>query len=65
MIVGLIEGIQNIGGGQKINYWTGFDKWLKPTTKKHWDNLIYSWEGADAIERYKAQNPGNNELTID
>lgn len=65
MIVGFIEGIQNIGGGQKINYWTGFDKWLRPTTKKHWDDLIYSWEGADAIDRYKASNPNKNDLIND
>lgn len=65
MIVGLMEGIQNIGGGQKINYWTGFDKWLGPTTKKHWDNLIYSWEGTDAIDRYKDLNPDNNDLIND
>lgn len=65
MIVGLIEGIQNIGDGQKINYWTGFDKWLRPTTKKHWDDLIYSWEGADAIDRYKASNPNKNDLIND
>jgi hypothetical protein len=62
MVVGLIEGIQNVCGGQKINYWTGFDIWLKPTTKKHWDNLIYSWEGKDAIERFKAEHPDNNNL---
>lgn len=65
MVVGLIEGIQNIGSGQKINYWTGFDKWLGPTTKKHWDNLIYSWEGKDAIDRYKALNPDKNDLIND
>ena len=62
MIVGLIESIQNNCSGDKINIWTGFDRWLKPTTKKHWDNLICSWEGNDAIEKYKQKNPGNNEL---
>ena len=46
MVVGLFEGIQNIGG-REINYYSGFDKWLRPTSKIKWDNLIDSWEGTD------------------
>ncbi|MBK0403240.1 hypothetical protein I5M27_09605 [Adhaeribacter sp. BT258] len=44
MIIGLIEGIQNKAGWEKLNYYSGFDKWLKPTTKKAWDDLIDFWE---------------------
>lgn len=44
MVVGLFEGIQN-AGGPEINYYFGFDQWLKPVSKKHWDNLIDDWEG--------------------
>jgi hypothetical protein len=31
IVVGLFEGIQNIGG-REINYYSDFDKWLKPTS---------------------------------
>jgi hypothetical protein len=62
MVAGLIESIQNTCSGAKINIWTGFDRWLKPTTKMHWDNQIFTWEGKDAIEKYKTLNPGNNKL---
>lgn len=44
LVVGLFEGIQNIGG-REIDYYFGFDKWLKPTSKAKWDNLIDNWEG--------------------
>lgn len=46
IIVGLFEGIQNIGGFE-IDYYFGFDKWLLPISKIKWDGLIDSWEGAD------------------
>lgn len=46
VIVGLFEGIQNIGG-QEINYYTGFNKWLKPLSKSRWDKLIDFWEGEE------------------
>lgn len=62
VVVGLLESIQNICSGEKINIWTGFDKWLKPTTKKVWDNLIFTWEGTDAIENYKAKHPSDDRL---
>jgi hypothetical protein len=46
IVVGLFEGIQNIGGPE-INYYTSFDKWLKPLSKSKWDKLIDFWEGKD------------------
>ena len=46
IVVGLFEGIQNISG-REINYYSGFDKWLKPISKSKWDNLIDFWEGQD------------------
>ena len=46
IVIGLFEGIQNIGG-QEINYYSSFDKWLKPISKLKWDKLIDSWEGQD------------------
>lgn len=44
IVVGLFEGIQNIGGWHKVDYYKGFDKWLKPYSKKAWDDLIDFWE---------------------
>jgi len=35
IIVGLFEGIQNVGGWHKVDYYKGFDNWLRPTSKKH------------------------------
>ena len=61
IVVGLIESLQNRCGSE-INYYTGFDNWLKPTTKKKWDNVISFWEGNDAIENYKAQHPNDVRL---
>jgi hypothetical protein len=46
IVIGLFEGIQNIGGS-KIDYYFGFNKWLKPQSKLKWDALIDSWEGVD------------------
>jgi hypothetical protein len=46
IIVGLFEGIQNIGGGE-IKYHSSFNKWLKPESKLMWDYLIDFWEGTD------------------
>lgn len=46
IVVGLFEGIQNLGGFQ-IDYYKGFDKWLQPLSKQKWDNLIDSWEGQE------------------
>lgn len=45
LVVGFFEAIQNVGGWYKVDYYKGFDKWLKPNSKKAWDDLIESWEG--------------------
>jgi hypothetical protein len=44
IVVGLFEGIQNLG---KVEYHFGFNKWLKPISKLKWDKLIDFWEGED------------------
>jgi hypothetical protein len=44
IVVGLFEDIQNIGGSA-VNYYSGFDKWLKPVSKTEWDKVIDFWEG--------------------
>ena len=46
IVVGLFEGIQNIGGSE-IDYYFGFDYWLLPLSKIKRDNLIDSWEGTN------------------
>lgn len=46
IVVGLFEGIQNIGG-QEIDYYFGFNKWLRPTSRIKWESLIDAWEGID------------------
>ena len=46
IVVGLFEGIQNIGG-REIDYYFGFDSWLLPISKIKWDNLIDRWEGTN------------------
>ena len=44
IIVGLFEGIQNVGGWHQVGYYKGFDKWLRPNSKKAWDDLVDFWE---------------------
>jgi len=46
IVIGLFESIQN-AGGKDINYYQGFDQWLKPLSKQNWDELIDFWEGQD------------------
>ncbi|MCF2875188.1 MULTISPECIES: hypothetical protein [unclassified Tenacibaculum] len=46
IVVGLFEGIQNIGGSE-IDYYKSFDKWLKKNSLKAWRDLINSWEDLD------------------
>ncbi len=46
IVIGLFEGIQNIGGPQ-IHYYRSFDQWLKLNSLKAWRALIDSWEGTD------------------
>ena len=42
MIIGLLEGIQNVSGWEDANY-HDFEKWLKPETKKAWNELTRFW----------------------
>ena len=44
VVIGLFEAIQNIGGNE-INYYSGFNKWLRTISKLNWDQLIDFWEG--------------------
>jgi len=46
IVIGLFEGVQNLGGS-KIDYYSGFNKWLRPKSKLKWDALIDAWEGGD------------------
>lgn len=46
IVIGLFEGIQNIGG-KEIDYYSSFDHWLKPCSLLAWKNLIDSWEGVN------------------
>jgi len=46
IVIGLFESIQN-AGGKDINYYQGFNQWLKPLSKQNWDELIDFWEGQD------------------
>lgn len=58
IVIGLFEGIQNIGGSE-IDYYRSFDKWLKSNSLKAWRELIDSWEGTDwkkTIESQKILN---------
>jgi hypothetical protein len=43
MVIGLIEGVQNVCGNSNLNYQTGFDNWIQPATKKAWNDLIEFW----------------------
>lgn len=44
IVIGLFESLQNTA---EIDYYTGFNKWLKPLSKKDWDELIDFWEGKE------------------
>jgi hypothetical protein len=44
IVIGLFESLQNIGG-REINYYSAYDKWLKPVSKLKWFELIDFWEG--------------------
>ena len=46
IVIGLFEGIQNIGGSE-IDYYRSFDKWLKLNSLKAWGELIDFWEKDD------------------
>lgn len=43
IVIGLFEGIQNIGGSE-IDYYRSFDKWLKNNSLKAWRELNDFWE---------------------
>ena len=43
IVIGLFESLQN--NWAEIDYYTGFNKWLKPLSKKDWHGLINFWEG--------------------
>ena len=44
IVIGLFEDIQN-DDTEKVDYHSGFDKWLRPLSKKEWDERIDFWEG--------------------
>ena len=44
--IGLFEGIQNVGG-QEIDYYRSFDKWLKGESLQSWRAVIDYWEQSD------------------
>lgn len=46
IVIGLFQDIQNIAGGE-INYYSGFNDWLKPVSKSKWYSLIDFREGID------------------
>ncbi|SHJ23209.1 hypothetical protein SAMN04488096_1149 [Mesonia phycicola] len=46
IVVGLFEGIQNIGG-EEIEYYKSFNQWLKPETQEAWNRIIDYWEGTE------------------
>ena len=46
IVIGLFEDIQNLGG-KGINYYTGFETWLKPIGRLKWEKVIDFWEGTD------------------
>lgn len=50
IVIGLFESIQN-NSGKEVDYYQGFDKWLKPISKKEWGCLIDFWEGKDWREK--------------
>lgn len=46
IVIGLFEGIQNVGGSE-IDYYRSFDKWLKLKSLNAWRELIDFWEKDD------------------
>ncbi len=62
IVIGLLEGIQNVSGWDNIDYHKGYDKWLRPATKKYWDDIIYFWESDESRKRWEElkNNKKNN-----
>jgi len=54
IVIGLFEGIQNIGGSE-IDYYHSFDIWLKDTSLKAWKELIDFWENNDLVKTPKTE----------
>ncbi len=52
IVVGLLEGLQN-QCGDDFDYHTGFDQWLKPKTKKAWDEIIHFWESDETKKAWE------------
>jgi len=50
--IGLFEGIQNVGG-EKIDYYYGFNKWLYTLSGEQWRAVIDVWEGEDWRKKKK------------
>ncbi|MFN8339644.1 MAG: hypothetical protein U0T36_11570 [Saprospiraceae bacterium] len=55
IVIGLFEGIQNIGG-LEIDYYRSFDKWLKNSSLKAWRELIDFWEKDDWRKTAESEN---------
>ena len=56
IIVGLLEGIQNNSGNENVDYHNGFNHWLKPETKKAWEELIFFWESDESKKKWDEIN---------
>jgi len=56
IVVGLLEGIQNISGHESVDYHNGFNHWLNPATKKAWDELIFFWESDESKKKWDEVN---------
>ena len=46
IVIGLFEQLQSTYP-EEIDYYIAFNKWLKPLSKKDWDELIDFWEGTE------------------
>jgi len=50
IVVGLFEDMQNTS---EINYYTDFNEWLQPESKKAWNDVIRFWEGKNRDSNLK------------
>lgn len=60
IVIGLFEGIQNIGGSE-IDYYRSFDKWLKNNSLIAWRKLIDLWETDDWRKTAESEKTLNKE----
>ena len=51
MVIGLLEGIQNICGTE-VDYHVAFNPWLRPITKKMWGEIIHFWESDESKNKW-------------